>query len=367
MDILKQLNSFDPAEREQALSECAGCFGSFNLHCHSFYSYNGYGYSPEMLVALAAFFRWRGVGLVDFDVLDAVDGFLAAARRFNLIAAAGMETRVFIPELAGTEINSPGEPGIAYHLGYGFSSSRIPVAAELFAAELRRKANDRTRGVLERVNTVLPELELDFDRVAAEFTPRGNVTERHLCAAYRVRAEELFPSPEERAAFWSERLGKYDRDPAALEALIRSRTMKKGGVGYAEPQPDNFPTLKEMNDFVLRCGALPTVAWLNGLSGAEADPEALLDLHLGGGARAVTLIPDRNWRCSDPERRARLLEALDRFLKICARRRIPVLAGTEMNAPGQPLCDDFTVPELAPYREQFLRGCEFIGNLTKRP
>ena len=45
---------------------------SFNMHCHSFFSYNGYGYSPSGLV-------WRGMkqglmamGLVDFDVLDGV-------------------------------------------------------------------------------------------------------------------------------------------------------------------------------------------------------------------------------------------------------------------------------------------------------
>ena len=363
MNILKNLNSFDPADRAKALAECASCFDSFNLHCHSFYSYNGYGYSPEMLVALAAFFRWRGVGLVDFDVLDGVDEFLAAAQKFDVNAVCGMETRVYCPELADAVISSPGEPGITYHLGFGFKSSQVPEAQRAFASELRRKACERTRGILERVNQVLPEIALDFDAVAKTFTPRGNVTERHLCAAYRAKAEERFADAGERAAFWTEKLGKVDADPVALEALIRSKTMKKGGVGYMEPKPENFPTLKEMNAFVAGCGAVPTLAWLNGLSDGEADPDALLDLHQSCGTKAATIIPDRNWRSSDPEKKAQLLAALDKFMKACAKRRIPVLAGTELNAPGQLLCDDYTIPELFPYREQLLAGCEYIKTL----
>ena len=366
MDILKVLNTFDPAAREKALNECAACFDSFNMHCHSFYSYNGYGYSPGMIATLAAMFRWKGVGLVDFDVLDAVDEFLAAARKFRLNAVCGMETRVFVPELKDDVISSPGEPGITYHLGYGFASSEVPDKVKPFASELRRKANERTCGIMERVNAVLPEVSLDFAEVSKAFTPRGNVTERHLCAAYRVRAEAVFPGSAEREAYWTEKLGKFEPDPVKLEALIRSKTMKKGGAGYVDPKPENFPTLREMNDFVVSCGAVPTLAWLNGASSGESDPDRLLDLHLEYGTRAVTIIPDRNWRSSDPEKKAQLLAALDAFMKACARRKLPVLAGTELNAPGQLLCDDYTIPELAPYRDQLLSGVAAAAEFAKR-
>ena len=213
MDVLKKLNSFDPAERAGALAECASCFDSFNLHCHSFYSYNGYGYSPEMIAALAAMFRWKGVGIVDFDVLDAIDEFLAAAKRFRLNAVCGMETRVFFPELKDDVISSPGEPGITYHLGYGFASSEVPDKAKPFAAELRRQANGRTCGIMERVNAVLPEVALDFAEVSKSFTPRGNVTERHLCAAYRAKAEAVFPDPAEREAYCKHKIAPLQHHP----------------------------------------------------------------------------------------------------------------------------------------------------------
>ena len=76
------------------------------------------------------------------------------------------------------------------------------------------------------------------------------------------------------------------------------------------------------------------------------------------GAGAVTIIPDRNWRASDPEKAAKLTDAMDRFLAACAKFKLPVLAGTEMNAPGQLLADDFTVPALAKHYSQLAAGAD---------
>ncbi len=355
--IKQQLNSFDPAQRLAALETIRKNFCAFNMHCHSFYSYNGYGYSPAMLVSLAKELNWRGLMLVDFDVLDGVDEFLAAAKYLGVKAAAGMETRVFVPELADKEINSPGEPGIAYHLGCGFTSSAVPESQKAFAARLRSGAANRTRTLVEKVNTLLTETAIDYDAVAKEFTPAGNVTERHVCCAYRIAAEKKF-SGAELAAYWQEKIGAYEADPVKMEALIRSKTMKSGGVGYVKADPESFPTLKEMNEFTRACGATPTIAWLNGLSAGENDVEKLLDLHQQYGAGAVTLIPDRNWRAADPAKSAKLVAELDRFVAACAARNLPLLAGTEMNAPGQLLNDDFTIAPLIKHLDLFCAGVD---------
>ena len=354
------LNSFDTAVRNAALKAALPGMTSFNMHCHSFYSYNGYGYSPSYLVALAKKLNWRAVGLVDFDVLDGVDEFLAAAKLYNVRAVAGMETRVFVKDLADAEINSPGEPGIAYHLGCGFKSSEVPAKAKAFAAELKNKANARTRSVVEAVNTVLTEIALDFDAVAKEYTPMGNVTERHVCTAYRTAAEKIMQG-EKLAAYWQEKIGTFEADAVKLEGLIRSKLMKKGGVGYINPDPSSFPALEEMNQFILDCGAVPTVAWLNGLSKGESDPGKLLDMHLKYGAKAITLIPDRNWNFPDPEKRAKMAAELDRFIAAAVERDMPILAGTEMNAPGQKLADDFSVPELAKHLDIFIAGADALA------
>ncbi len=49
-----------------------------NMHCHTFFSFNAYGHSPTSLAWLAKKRGFAAVGIVDFDVLDAVDEFLAA-------------------------------------------------------------------------------------------------------------------------------------------------------------------------------------------------------------------------------------------------------------------------------------------------
>ena len=352
-----KLNSFDPAVRNEALQEVKKIYSAFNMHCHSFFSYNGYGYSPSMLVSLAKKLNWRSAMLVDFDVLDGVDEFLSAAKLLGVRAAAGMETRVFIPELANDEINSPGEPGIAYHLGCGFTSSNVPAQWQSFAANLRDKANGRTRVLVEKVNEYLCETPLVFDEVAKEFTPNGNVTERHVCEAYRKAAEKKFAGAD-LEAYWTEKIGSFTADGVKLEALIRSKTMKRGGVGYVAPTPESFPTLDEMNKFIIGCGATPTLAWLNGLSSGENDVDRLLDLHIKYGAAAATLIPDRNWRAADAEKQAKLTAELDRFVAAAAERNIPLLAGTEMNAPGQLLADDFTIAPLIKHLDIFTAGAD---------
>ena len=135
-ELEQKLDSFDSAERKEALSALCEKVRScditlpepgtdVNLHCHTFFSYNTYGYSPSKFAWLA---RRRGLafaGVVDFDVLDALEEFLEAAKELGLKGCAGLESRVFVPEFSDRVINSPGEPGISYHMGVGFPTSRL--------------------------------------------------------------------------------------------------------------------------------------------------------------------------------------------------------------------------------------------------
>ncbi|HUS72976.1 MAG TPA: hypothetical protein VMY06_07895, partial [Sedimentisphaerales bacterium] len=86
-ELEQKLDSFDSAERKEALLALCEKVRSgeitlpepgtdINLHCHTFFSYNTYGYSPSKFAWLA---RKRGLayaGVVDFDVLDALEEFL---------------------------------------------------------------------------------------------------------------------------------------------------------------------------------------------------------------------------------------------------------------------------------------------------
>jgi len=117
-----------------------------NMHCHTFFSYNGYGYSPTGLAWLGRKLDLRAMGIVDFDVLDGVDEFLGACDAVGLRGSAGMETRVFVPEFAEREINSPGEPGISYYMGIGFTSGSVPGEVQPILESMRQRARARNRG-----------------------------------------------------------------------------------------------------------------------------------------------------------------------------------------------------------------------------
>ncbi len=378
-NLRTQLNDFDPDRRRQALLELIGLAeqGAIalpepaevaNMHCHTFFSFNAFGYSPTALAWLARERGYKLMGIVDFDVLDAVDEFLDACELVGVRGSAGIETRVFVPEFESREINSPGEPGIDYHMGIGFASGDIPDSVSGIAESMRRRAAQRNRGVVERVNAYLAPVTIDYEMDVLPLTPCGNATERHIVQAYVHAVERQTPDPVE---FWAGKLGMAADKMAALmtndagfQNTVRNKLIKKGGVGYVQPSPENFPTVEEFHDFILASGALPCAAWLDGLSAGEQAIEELLDLLIGKGVVCLNIIPDRNWDLPDPDLRRRKIAELYKVVELAAELALPLNVGTEMNAFGQKLVDEFDAPELAPVRQAFLDGAHFIYGHT---
>ena len=351
----QQLDSFDAAQRSGALGKLAeaaragkvplpGAGTDINLHSHTFFSYNAYGYSPSKFAWLA---RKRGLavaGIVDFDVLDALEEFWAAGRLIGQKRCASLESRTYVPEFSTRVINSPGEPGIAYHMGVGFPRAiKHPLLAEM-----RRTVDQRNRELVRRVNDFLKPVGLDYDKDVLPLTPNGNATERHICEAYSKKGD---------AAFWKEKLGDCPSDPAKLQALIRSKTMKKGGAGYIQPGSDSFPLMADMNRFVLEAGAIPTIAWLDGMSEGERAIEELFQVAMSTGAAALNIIPDRNYTPGVKDEKLKNLYAV---VALAEKHHFPVIAGTEMNAPGNKFVDAFETAELKPLLPIFLKGAHIV-------
>ena len=300
-----------------------------NLHCHTFFSFNAYGHSPTSLAWLAKKRGFAAVGIVDFDVLDAVDEFLAACDLVGVRGSAGIETRVFIPEFATREINSPGEPGVYYHMGIGFTSGTVPPEAAPILASMRARADRRNREMVARVNAHLAPVVLDYERDVLPLTPAGNATERHMLLAYIRAADREFGAAEgQKAAFWAEKLGSSTDQIAAIigdyakfSNLVRGKLMKRGGVGYVQPSPAAFPTVAEFHAMIVACGALPCATWLDGTTAGEQAIDELLDLLIGQGAVALNIIPDRNWNIADPETRQLKVTKLHEIVRIAAELR----------------------------------------------
>ena len=146
-DFEAQLNDFRLPLRSHALNklmerkpDAPDAEEVANMHCHTFFSFNAYGHSPSSLAWLARQRGYKLMGIVDFEVLDGVDEILDAFEVTGVRGSAGIETRTYLPEFAQHEMNSPGEPGVLYHMGIGFSTSQVsPIAATLIK-ELREQS-----------------------------------------------------------------------------------------------------------------------------------------------------------------------------------------------------------------------------------
>jgi hypothetical protein len=374
-----KLNDYSPAVRAKALIELDELASQglvpleqeaeiANLHCHTFYSFNAYGYSPSGLAWLAKRRGFKLIGIVDFDVLDAVEEFLSACERIEVRGSAGIETRVHVPEFATREINSPGEPGVYYYMGIGFCSSNVPAGQAPILAGMRQRAEQRNRAMADRINAYLSPVEVDYDRDVLPLTPAGNATERHMLVAYVRAAARHYSDP---APFWAEKLmvpveqvaAEIDDFPS-FQNIVRAKLMKKGGVGYVQPGPETFPTVEEVNRLVEACGALPCATWLDGTSPGEQAFEELLSLLIEKGVVALNLIPDRTWNISDPEMRRVKVQNLYQVVALAQELDLPLNVGTEMNTYGQKLVDEFSAPELAPVHQAFLDGAYFVYGHT---
>jgi len=375
---IDQLNSFDAQKRMSVLEELCGRQGDFppeaqnvNMHCHSFFSYNPLGWSPVRIAWEARNAGLYAAGLCDFDVLEGLEEFYTAGEILGLRTAVHIETRVFVKEFADKEISSPGEPGIAYMMGAGFAE--IPERESREAEEREGymdRACQRNRDLVVRINEKLPDIAVDYEQDIKPLSPSGTPTERHIVQAYRSRAEQAFGSIQEVNEYWAGVIGMSERDisPAAgthvMDDLIRSKLTKQGGIGYVQPSEDTFPSADRFIEWVLSCGAVPMIAWLDGTSRGEQDPYTLFACLKEKGAAALNIIPERNWNINDPEEKKIKEANLKQVMQAAEEFGLPVNIGTEMNRPGQPFYDDLKGENLAPYRDDFLNGARIMVGHT---
>ena len=376
-NILAQLSSFDTWERVNALQTLATITAfppetaAMNLHVHSFFSYNGEGWSPSRIAYEMKQLGLYGSALCDFDVLQGVEEFLTAGDLLGLRTAASFESRVFFSEYADQEINSPGEPGVFYFMGSGFvkapaDGSKAAQGFELLLEQSHR----RNRELIARVNAALPGAKLDYERDVLPLTPDKNATERHIVRAYYDQAIKEQGSPEAAAAFWAKVFGADEaelaaKSPNAMNDYLRSKLMKKGGLGYTQPTKDTFPPIEQVIELIRECRALPNAAWLDGSLPGEADPKAQLECLVAKGLEMVNIIPDRNWNFKDPAKAAVRVQALNEYIAAAQALDLPIIVGTECNKPGQRKVDDFKAPALAPHLDTFTFGANVLFGHTR--
>lgn len=381
MDMTEQLSSFDEASRKKALEVLFDQADGFpaegrklNMHLHTFFSYNGEGWSPSRVAWEAKTRALYSAAVCDFDVLTGCDEFREASDLLQLRGAVGMETRAFFRDYADVEINSPGEPGVYYFMGMGFVQPPAPESqAGRILQNLHDRAQQRNREVIERINAKLDGLQLSYENDVLPLTPAGNATERHIVSAYAKKALETHGQDRRAAAnFWSrvadvsvEEVLKLFADDNALADWLRARLIKRGGLGYIQPTEETFPDLDEVITMVRQSRAIPMSAWLDGTSDGESNPREQLECLRAKGVAAVNIIPDRNWNIADPDARERKVQELNRYIRATAEFNMPVNVGTELNKPGQRFVDDFEAEPMKPHFPVFLEGARIMVGHTR--
>lgn len=374
------LNDFDANKRREALQEIAELVESgqveaartrdeVNLHFHSFFSYNAYGWSPSRIAWESRKYGLAVAGIVDFDVVDGMDEFLQAGEIIDIPTTVALETRVRIPEYSDKVISSPNEPGIGYYMAAGCFQKPTNKSGIKALDNLKETARKRNLQLLERVNDYLDPVRLDYNREVMPLTPSGNATERHLLAAYDAKARIVMD--DKVGEFWAMTLeiGVEEADAllnnsAALHEKMRSKLMKYGGVGYVAPTEDTFPEIRTVIQMSKDTSGLPTMTWLDGTNPGEADMPALLGLVESMGTVALNIVPDRNWNVKDAEEKRVKVENLEKAVRAARALDLPLCVGTELNKLGLPFVDDFSAPELQPYIEDFMRGAYFFWGHT---
>lgn len=376
----QQLNSFHAGTRLSALKEIATLVKSgkitvpaskreVNLHFHTFFSFNANAWSPSRIAWESKKYGLEAAGIVDFDVLDGMDEFLAAGEQLEIKAVVGLESRVFISEWADKITSSPNEPGVSYFMAEGCFKCP-PTGSESVAIllSMSKTARDRNLALIALVNDYLAPVRLKYETDAVPLTPAGNVTERHLLAAYDQKARHIFDDDTAKiSAFWAEKLGISLSEAEALvpdtpkfHEKMRSKLMKFGGVGYIPPSSGSFPSIEDAVKMIRGMEAIPMIAWLDGTNDGEEDADAFLELLKSKGVVACNIIPDRNWNIKNPDEKGLKVKKLGKFVAAARANNFPIAVGTEMNKAGLPFVDGFSSPELAPYVKDFIDGANLF-------
>jgi len=381
-DTESLLDSFDYSIREKSLitlsqtlhhEEKYSTSKWTNLHCHTFYSFNAYGYSPQHIAYRAKKENLAIVGTVDFDVLDNIEETLTAGEIISVKTVAGFETRCFVEKYKDKVINSPGEPGICYFIGIGFYRKPAPGTKEAKVLDnLFSIAKQRNLMIISKVNEYLSPVEIDYEKDILPLTPKGNATERHILYGYWNKSKEVFKENIEAVInFWATKLNtsckvinKLVADLPEFIEFARAKLMKYGSVGYVSPTPSMFPRFEDVIEMIINCDGLPAYAWLDGTTPAESNIYELLNFMIEKGLALVNIIPERNWNIKNVEEKKVKVEKLYEVIKTCRKLSLPIIAGTEMNKYGQKFVDDFNTPELKNYVDDFYSGACFVYGHT---
>ncbi len=352
-EILKKLNAETAAERLENLKEVLKTAEFppanekyINNHIHTTYSFSPY--SPTAAVFAAKAEGLCTAGIVDHDSISGAREFIEAGKLLELPTTVGMECRVSMKgtSLEGKRTNNPDQVGISYMTIQAVPHDRIEELNEFFA-KYRKARNERNVKMAERINALLPDVNLSFeDDVLPESRAHegGGVTERHLMYALAKKLVKnhgkgkglieylkgigLTLSEKQEGLLSDEEYPFFEYD---LLNILKASFIPKIYIDADE----ECPSLPEVVALTKKIGAVLCYAYLGDVGESVTGDKAaqkfeddyldeLFECLKAAGVPGVTYMPTRNTEAQ-----------LARLRALCEKNGIFQVSGEDINSPRQ--------------------------------
>lgn len=308
-----------------------------NAHMHSPYSFSSFD-SVRQAAEMAYREGVKVVGINDFNTTDGYESWAEECLNRDLFPLFNIEFVALSREYqaSGIQVNDPNNPGRTYISGKGLS---FPMSLKGESLEklstIRSVANSYVEQMCTKLNDHLTAcaspFSIDFNEVTVSLT-KGNIRERHLAKALRMKVDEHFSDSGSRAVFYERLFGgkSLKSDPgnaAAVENEIRGNLLKAGGPAFVPESPDSFPEVADVCRIIIDAGGIPTYPFLaddakGNFTGFEKDIEKAVGTLQERSIHSVEFIPSRN-----------TVSVLERYAGYCWNKGMIVTFGTEHNTP----------------------------------
>jgi len=251
-----------------------------NGHLHTPYSFSAFD-TVEQTVQLASKEGLKAAGINDFNTVNGFDEWGRACSKHGMaplfnIEMIGLNTE---DQANDIKVNDPSNPGRTYISGKGLSTGTLPAYVSTWLSDAVAKNNMQSRAMTDLLNHHLRNAGapfiLDFKEILRKLT-KGQVRERHLARAVRLKAEKAFTSEKERVEFYKIITQKEitSSDPATIENLMRGALLKAGGPAFIPEDTNSFASLETIRELIMKAKGVPTYPFLgNALEGECTDFE----------------------------------------------------------------------------------------------
>ena len=309
-----------------------------NAHLHTSYSFSAFDSIAQEL-DMAATENVKVVGINDFYATDGYAEWASECAKRKLFPLFNIEFISLNKEdqANGIRVNDPNNPGRTYLSGKGLAyPQKLDEPYRTHLENVKAESNRYVEKMCAKLNELLTvcsaPFSISFDEVKKTLT-KGNIRERHLAKALRMKVAESFSSEAGQLAFYEKVFGGKAlksslSDVAAIENEIRGNLLKAGGAAFVPESPEAFLDMEVVRQIIINAGGIPTYPFLaddpkGNFTDFEQDKVLVVEKLKQRGIASVEFITTRN-----------TIAVLEDYASYCWDNGMVVTFGSEHNSPA---------------------------------